>query len=377
MGKPAPQESPYYEHRVTDYLETLLQSWGLPIERVAVHPGRDNLLTRLDGTGSSQARPLILFEVHQDTVPVEGMSIAPFGGEICEGKLYGRGACDVKGGMTSMLVALSRLMGEEERPNDLVLAFTINEEFGFTGATSLVETWSRGNSKLLPRAPDAIIVAEPTQLDVVVAHKGVVRWRAAAQGRAAHSSRPDRGVNAIYSMARAISALEEVAISLTASAEHALLGRPSLSVGTIEGGVSVNTVPDLCTIEIDRRLLPGELPEEAYQSAISTVTSRLALQDRIEHSEPFIISRGLSSKRNGRLAAKLGEISSRHGDYGKAIGVPFGTDAAPFDAAGVPTVVFGPGDIAQAHTANEWIELQQVEQAADILRQFCLEYEAQ
>ncbi len=374
MGKPAPNQSPYYEHRVTEYLETLLTSWELPTERVEVHSGRDNLLTRLSGTTSQANRPLILLEVHQDTVPVEGMTISPFGGEVCEGKLYGRGACDVKGGMAAMLTALAQLIDTPERPIDLVLAFTINEEFGFTGATSLVESWSSGRSKLLPRAPDAIIVAEPTLLDVVIAHKGVVRWRTTAHGRAAHSSRPDRGENAIYSMARAISALEGVAASLATTQTHPLLGLPSLSVGTIEGGVSVNTVPDHCVIEIDRRLLPGEAPEEAYQSAIAAIASKLTLRDRIEHAPPFITSRGLSSARNGVLAAKLGEISKRHGDYGNPIGVPFGTDAAPFDAAGIPVVVFGPGDIAQAHTANEWIELKQVDQAAEILRQFCLEF---
>jgi acetylornithine deacetylase/succinyl-diaminopimelate desuccinylase family protein len=376
MGKPAPDEPPYYEHRVTDYLESLLKNWGLPTERTEVHPGRDNLLTRLDGVSSQNKRPLILFEVHQDTVPVEGMEVSPFGGEIQEGKLYGRGACDVKGGMTAMLAALVLLMDAPQRSCDLAIAFTINEEFGFTGATKLVETWSSGQSRLLPRAPDAIIVAEPTMLDVVIAHKGVVRWRCTALGRAGHSSQPQRGQNAIYAMARAISAFEEVAHSLTSATAHPLLGQPSLNVGTITGGVSVNTVPDRCTIEIDRRLLPHESPQDVYQSIVASVAGKMGAGDRLEHAAPFITSRGLSNTRNAGLAKALGDLARAQSSAGKLIGVPFGTDAASFDAAEVPVVVFGPGDIAQAHTADEWIELSQIDEAAEILKQFCLNFQS-
>jgi acetylornithine deacetylase/succinyl-diaminopimelate desuccinylase family protein len=373
MGKPAPNESPYYEHRVTGYLESLLRDWGVAAERIEVHPGRDNLLAHLPATVSTPSPPILLLEVHQDTVPIEGMTIPPFGADVRAGRLYGRGACDVKGGMAAMLTAFARLIDQPLRRADIVIAFVINEEFGFTGATKLVETWSSGQSRLLPRAPDAIIVAEPTNLDVVVAHKGVIRWRTTAHGRAGHSSNPQRGANAIYAMARAIAALEEVADSLATTEPHSMLGRPSLSVGTIQGGVSVNTIPDHCLIEIDRRLLPHESPAGAYQTALAAIAARLQPGDNIEHAPAFITSRGLSTARNQPLADRLSAIANRSGLFGKQIGVPFGTDAAAFDAAGVPAVVFGPGDIAQAHTADEWIELRQINLAADILTQFCLE----
>lgn len=374
MGKPAPFDDLHYEHRVTDYLEALLKDWGLPTERVEVHPGRDNLITGLPRTAIEAKAPLILLEVHQDTVPVDGMTIDPFAAKVENGRLYGRGACDVKGGMAAMLAALARLIDQPRRSNDVAVAFTINEEFGFTGATKLIETWSSGNSRLLPRRPDAIIVAEPTNLEVVVAHKGVVRWRCEALGRAGHSSQPQKGKNAIYTMSRAVGALEEVAAELANQPPHPLLGPPSLSVGTIAGGVSVNTVPDHCVIEIDRRLLPGESPTDAYQAAIAKVASQLRPQDRVQHSPPFITSKGLRSTSNQHLAASLSKRAAMLGDYGKHIGVPFGTDAAAFDAAGASAVVFGPGNIAQAHTADEWIELNQLDLAAKILTEFCLDF---
>lgn len=376
MGKPAPAEPPYFEGRVTDYLENFLHSLGVQTERISVHPGRDNLLARLPATRDGADRSLILLEVHQDTVPVEGMTIDPFGAVVQDGRLYGRGACDVKGGMASILAAFGSLLDAPDRPHDVVLAFTINEEFGFTGATKLVETWSSGESTLLPRAPDAIVVAEPTNLKVVVAHKGVVRWRCSTIGVAGHSSQPQRARNAIYTMARVLQSLEQVAARLAEATPHPLLGPPSLSVGTIAGGMSVNTVPDHCIIEIDRRLLPGESPDEAYQAAIEAVAAGLRRDDQLEHAPPFVISRGLSTARNGSLGEQLGRIAQRQGEgFGEAIGVPFGTDAAPYDAAEVPVVVFGPGDIAQAHTADEWIELKQLDLAAEILRQFCLEFQ--
>ncbi len=203
MGRPVSGPE-YFEYRLTDYLERLFAQLGLPTERQTIAPLRDNLLARLDGERTPEnGGPLLLFEVHQDTVPVDGMTIEPWTPTVREGRLYGRGACDVKGGMAAMLGALARLT-EERPPNrpTLVMACTVNEEHGFTGASGLCRLWSGERSSFLPRAPDAAIVAEPTQLKIVVAHKGVVRWRCHTLGRAAHSSRPEAGDNAIYRMAR-------------------------------------------------------------------------------------------------------------------------------------------------------------------------------
>ena len=366
----------YFEYRVTDYLEQLFGRLGLPCMRQAIAPLRDNILARLDGAvPPERGGPILLFEVHQDTVPVEGMTIEPWTPTIRDGRLYGRGSCDVKAGMTAMLGALARLADERpaNRPT-LVLACTVNEEHGFTGVTGLARLGSAEHSPLLPRPPDAAIVAEPTRLAIVVAHKGVVRWRCHTGGRAAHSSRPEAGDNAIYRMAPILAALERYhREELAGAAAHPLCGRPTLSVGTIAGGLSVNTVPDHAVIEIDRRLLPGDDPARAYRQVIDYLAAALgdsASPAHVRHDPPLMQSFGLSEAANGPLAERLAEAVREVIGQASRVGVPFGTDAAVLARAGVPTVVFGPGSIEQAHTADEWVPLEEVAQASEILFRF-------
>ncbi len=372
MGRPVSGPE-YFEYAMTDRLQRLFEELGLPWERHEVAPQRSNIVARIDGTTPlDDGGQLLMFEAHQDTVPVDGMTIAPWTPERRNGRIYGRGSCDIKGGMAAMLSAVSRLATERPRGMPtIVMACTVNEEHGFTGATALTKSWSLGESKLLPRAPDFAIVAEPTLLNVVVAHKGVVRWRCQTTGRATHSSQPHLGDNAIYHMSRVIGALEQYAKDIVGKlAKHRLVGSPTLSVGTITGGISVNTVPDLCTIEIDRRVVPGEEPWAAYQHVIDHIAQHTPANTPVKHGEPFITTGGLNDDLNGQLAERLGAVIRDNGGEGQRIGVPYGTDAAAFAAAGVPTVVFGPGSIDQAHTADEWVEIEQLKTAAEILYRF-------
>lgn len=258
----------YGESRMTALLGQICEGQGWPYSHQRVDEGRFNLLTFVEGSPAPlDGGELILWDVHQDTVPVDGMTVEPFGGEVRDGRVYGRGACDVKGSMAAMLAALSRLKGNTAaRKPTIVLACTVNEECGFTGARALCGLWEAkpqaagdgaGLSRVLSRRPDVAIVAEPTQFDVVVAHQGAVRWRCHTIGRAAHTSRPDQGVNAIYAMAQVIQAIEHYHAHVGKTApEHPLCGRPSVCVSTIHGGVGINTVPERATIEIDRRLGP-------------------------------------------------------------------------------------------------------------------------
>jgi acetylornithine deacetylase/succinyl-diaminopimelate desuccinylase-like protein len=211
----------YLEGRITDYLVQRFTAADIPWARQAVAPGRDNVVARLEGT--VPGAPVLLWDAHQDTVPAEGMTVEPFTPLVREGRLYGRGSCDVKGGMAAMLVALDRLRASAlPRRATVVFAATINEEFGFTGARALARLWGTAAATavdgpaqaLLAARPVAAIVAEPTGLDLVMQHKGAVRWRIRVRGRACHSAFPEQGVNAIYPAGRAILALEQLAVEL-------------------------------------------------------------------------------------------------------------------------------------------------------------------
>jgi acetylornithine deacetylase len=367
------------EREMTDYLEAWFSRAGIATVRQTIEPGRDNLMACLEGSPDA---PVVVFDAHQDTVPVGGMTIEPFTPQVREGRLYGRGACDIKGGMAAMLGAIARLAAESSsRRPTVFMSCTVNEEHGFSGARGLCSLWSEGGSlgqlglSNVPGPPDMAIVAEPTQLDVVVAHKGMVRWKCKTIGRAAHSSVPHLGDNAIFRMAPVIAALDNYHRNVLAQAAgHPLCGRPTLSVGTIRGGLSVNTVPDSCTIEIDRRLLPDDDPSEAYQEVIDFIAGQVGPDHPVENLPPMMESRGLSDQANHDLAARLTAVAREVHGASRSIGVPFGTNATAFGRC-FPTVVFGPGSIEQAHTADEWLALDQLEQASEILYRFVRDFE--
>jgi acetylornithine deacetylase/succinyl-diaminopimelate desuccinylase-like protein len=359
MGRPL-QGPEIYEGRVTDYLETFFRGLGVPSRRQNVAPGRDNILAWLDAPGATAT---LVFEAHQDTVPTDSMTVEPFGARAEGGRLYGRGACDIKGGMAAMLAAFARAV--KERPAGgprLVMACSVDEEHTFLGVQALAKLDLTGGA----RGPVGAVVAEPTQLQIVNAHKGAVRWHLTTAGRSCHSSRPELGVNAIYRMAALLPHVERYAEELRASRSDPLLGPATLSVGVIAGGSSVNTVPDFCRVEIDRRLLPGESVADA-PAQLSAYLRERCPGTPFECSEPWLAAPALRAEGSEWLVSKLGAaidaVIGRH----EVTTVPYGTDASPLAEAGVPAVVFGPGDIAQAHTCDEWVELEEVERASEIL----------
>lgn len=349
-----------FESRVTEFLSKRFADFGLAFRRDEVEPGRENIIAWLPA--ESESAPIVLWEAHQDTVPVEGMTVEPFVAVERAGRIYGRGACDVKGPMAAMLAALEQLAADRSNAATVVFAASVNEEFGGTGARRIASTWSEATSFPFHRDPDAVIVAEPTCLHVVAAHKGTVRWRLRAAGVAAHSSTPQLGENAIYRMAKAVSALEHYASDIAPALHtHPELGGPTLSVGRIQGGVSVNIVPEDCWIEIDRRLVPGEEPESAWRHVADYLEQAGC---EVVCDEPYLASRPLPDDRNRDVVAKVVSASARHGRACETQTAAYCSDAARLSHW--PTIVFGPGDIAQAHTCDEWIDAEQLDLAEQI-----------
>jgi succinyl-diaminopimelate desuccinylase len=349
------------EAELGDFVARYGRDLGADVSTEEVLPGRANVSLRLPATAPAGAPRRLLFDVHQDTVPVEGMT-DPFTPRIEGGRMWGRGTCDTKGSLAATLVALRRLAAEgTPRRHEVTLLCTVDEEYRKRGIMHAV---ARGLSA------DAAIVGEPTNLRPVVAHKGALRWRLITHGRAAHTSRPENGNNAIYQMVEVIDSLRERLEPVLAGVRHSLLTPPTLTVGRIEGGVGVNIVPERCSIEIDRRTLPTE-DLDAILAEIDAVMARLmqARPDvRVEREAPFLVEQGLDTPPDAAVVIALqGACRAVLGPDAAVTpeGVPYGTDATHLN--GIPSVVFGPGDIAQAHTADEWVDLAQVDAAAEIL----------
>lgn len=349
--------------------EACIQAWiqqffvdhGIEVRLEEVSPGRPNLLATLPGRDRSRR---LLLEAHVDTAGIENMSTPPFEAEIRDGCLYGRGACDTKGGLAAMMHALVELHAEGFVPScDVVLAAAMDEEYAYRGAVHLCENI----------AADAAIVAEPTELRLVIASKGCLRWRVVVAGRAAHSSRPQLGVNAITRMARLIVRLEED--TSLHRVHHPLVGEPTLNVGVIRGGAQVNIVPEECSMEIDRRLIPGEEPPEVrsrYEQISESL--RASFPDvRVTHVH-LLEDWPMETSTDTAIVRATRRALERLGLPGGAIGVPFGSDASKFNRAGIPSIVLGPGSIDQAHTASEYVSLDQVLSAVAVYKTIIQEF---
>ena len=333
------------EAELTEFLVDFSQQNHWPWLRQAVHPGRDNLFAVVRGSSSRADSEVMLWEVHQDTVGVEGMRIDPFAAEAADGRIWGRGACDVKGGMSAMLTALTRVQQDPTRQgHTIVLALSVNEENGFTGAKALGRLWSPDTPKLevlgettgpltleelRSLRPRQAIVAEPTLLNVVVAHKGVVRWRCRVRGRASHSSQPGQGVNAIYAMAEVVRSIEQFGREVLLQREgHPLCGGPTVCVSTIRGGTGVNTVPDEVSIDIDYRVAPGDQPQVAHQELIDYVAEHADCgQATMEHEQPWLESAGLDDRHNREWGQRVAAAARSTCGISELVGVPYATDA--------------------------------------------------
>ena len=359
--------NPSYEGGVSEaaivaYLQHYFQRNSVETWQQEVFPGRPNLIARIPGR--NPARRLV-FEAHTDTVSVGGMSIPPFEPTVSEGRMYGRGACDTKAGLAAMCFAAVSLKQENiQPPCDIWVVAAADEEFSFGGARRFLEGTEAAGA----------IIAEPTRMRIAIASKGVLRWRIHCHGKAAHSSRPHQGVNAIGKMAHVIRILEEENAKVQ-SVSHPLLGAPTLTVGIIQGGRQVNMVPDLCTIDLDRRLLPGERVGDVLNRYREILNSSLNLN--VEFEAPMLEDEALETSVDSDIVQCARAVAAEAGTDTTPIGVSFGSDASKFSRAGIPSIICGPGNIDLAHGAIEYIELEQVQLASEFYRRLMLKFDEQ
>lgn len=327
------------------FLQEWLEQLGAEVTLEEVRPGRPNLIARF---APRDGRPRILLGPHLDTVGVGGMTIEPFGGEIRDGRLWGRGACDTKGPMAAMLWGMkSRAAALADSPVAVDFVAFMGEESGQPGSRDFAARHA-GDYEFA-------IVGEPTSLDLVHVTKGSLWATLRATGRAAHSSRPERGDNAVMKLARALDGFERgLAVDLAAHT-HPILGPSTLNVGVIRGGSRPNVVPDLAEAEIDIRTTPA-LRDAG--GAVPLIEARLAgtglaLVEPRDHPP-------METPADHPWIGRLREIRPAS----KAVGAPWFSDAAHLAAAGLPAICLGPGSIDQAHTADEFIEIAALEEGA-------------
>jgi len=329
------------ETRLATYLEGLAASWGLGTRRYPVDGDRFNLLVACEAGAGDE---WLLFESHLDTVGIEGMSVAPFELTPRGSRLHARGACDTKGSGAAMLWALKDYAASGPRPRRAGVLFTVDEEARMTGAQAFAARALGDFPKLR-----GIVVGEPTRLRPVVAHNGAFRWRSTTRGVAAHSSDPTKGRSAIAAMLRVIAALETRFIPL-ARREFPLTGRAAASINVIRGGSAVNIIPDSCEILCERRLVPGE-------DIAQIITERDAALAglAVEHDQEYLAP-PLPPDRSSALHDWMRPAFAAVGLDAAPAGASYATNASNYAGAGAPVLVLGPGDIAQAHTKDEWLD---------------------
>jgi acetylornithine deacetylase len=346
--------SHFGEERLALRLRDWLAAKGLVSEIDTVHPGRPNLILRVKGANGG---PRMLWEGHLDTVQVTNVA-DPFTPRIENGRLYGRGAVDDGGCVVAFLLAMQALIADPP-PGDVDFVAAMDEEYSFRG---VLHHLARGESYALG------IAGEPTDLAVVRACKGTVRWWVELRGRPAHTAKPHEGLSAVTAGTALLAAFEKEMVTRTAV--HPLLGPSTLTCTAFEAGEGPNTVPSRARLRFDYRYLPTENGQEVYRhfrkvaEALSSAIPGLA----VTVEPPFIDSSAMDVPESSQIVSEMRAVCSARGLPDTVIGVPYGSDATKMvNDGGVPTIVFGPGSIDQAHSLHEFVEIDQVVTAAEML----------
>jgi acetylornithine deacetylase len=332
---------------------------GLEVHVQDVLPGRPNVIGVFD---TGVPGPSLMFCGHTDTVGVEGMT-APFDPVMRDGRLYGRGSQDMKGGLAAMIDA-ARVLREHRPPRGrLIVACVIDEEFASLGADALVREWTA----------DAAVVTEPTDLQIGVGHKGFTWIEIDVHGRAAHGSRPREGRDAIMRAGRVLAALERLDRELQARPAHPIMDTASLHASTIHGGREWSVYPEVCRLQVERRTVSNESATTALDD-VEDVLARLRGQDpEFAADARVVFSRPPYETPAGHpLRAALQSAASAHDVAARETGMSFWTDAAVLGDAGIPSILFGPGG-AGLHSVEEYARIDEVTACRDVLARLALD----
>jgi acetylornithine deacetylase len=344
------------ESAIADAIAAHMRTLHMEVVVQEVAPGRPNVIGVAQGTAPG---PSLMLCGHIDTVGVEGMR-DPFDPVERDGRLYGRGAQDMKGGVAAMIDAARLALERGFKAGRLVVAAVVDEEYASIGADALVSQWSA----------DMAVVTEPTDLQIAIGHKGFAWLRIVTYGRAAHGSRPAEGRDAILRMGRVLARLEALDRALQARQPHPLMGTGSLHASLIDGGRELSSYPDRCELTIERRTIAGE-PSDSIEQEVQEILAGLrkddpefAAETRLEFSRPpYELPTGHSLP----IALAKAAQTTR-----QPVAMTFWTDAAVLGAAGIPTVLFGPGG-AGLHSAEEYVNVSDVIACRDALAALALQ----
>jgi acetylornithine deacetylase len=347
-------------------LADTLTHWGFSVDLVEVAPGRPNVVARISGrhSGHRHGRSLIL-NGHLDTVGVTGMTHTPYGADIHNGRLYGRGACDMKAGLAAMCAAAWRAALAEPR-GEVIIAAVVDEEWASIGTRHLLDMGLRA---------DAAIVTEPTRLAISPAHRGFSWADVRVEGRAAHGSRYDIGVDAVTHAALLLAELDAYQRDALPGITHPLLGRASFHAGPIHSDGTLSAYPAWCTVGLERRTLPGE-DGAHFVHEIEAAMARVAARTPDFRAS---VTAGLIQQPNEvpvdhALVRGLSAAAEAAGQRAPIEGLSCWTDAALFTAAGIPAICFGPGDIGLAHAAEEYCPVDEISSATNVLTHFITDW---
>ncbi len=348
------------ERDVAEHLARVLDSWGFSVTLNEAAPGRPNVIARIGPTGGKT----LMFNGHIDVVDVGTMTHPPFESAIRDGRLYGRGSSDMKGGVAAMCAAAARAASGLRC--EVIVAAVVDEEYASLGTKALIASGVRA---------DAAIVTEPTQLAIGPAHRGFVWASVTVHGRAAHGSRYDLGVDAIAGAAQVIRELEQLERDVLAQRTHPLLGRASLHMSTIAGGSGWSTYPERCELQIERRTLPGESPEQVIRELQGCCDRVSSARDGLRVGMTHVLTQAPSDVSTAAPVVRALERALTSAALPRRVeGVSAWTDAALLNDAGIPAICFGPGDMGLAHADEEWIALEELDRATEVLTHLALQW---